>query len=140
MSHIRSKRLYEYLEKSGSLSQGPEAVALAKREYRRQYKREYKRQDKQRIEMRPGFKITEYEGICLRAKLYGFKTPTAYIQNLILSHQEEKVLIPKREILLRVLQSLSMAVISSMENNCDINISDLLSKAEADLLHYLHEA
>lgn len=131
MKHIRSIRLYTYLVESNIDFNDPEAVALAKQQYRRKYKREWKRTAKRKKELRPLFSEQEYTELCKRAKLLGLK-PTTYIRELVLTNQQNCELIPNRHILLELLQHVSMAA-NQNKNNA------LIEQAEQLLLDYIRK-
>lgn len=132
---IRSKALWTYLNELGVLTQGEEAIANAKREYRKQYKREHKRKSIKK-EVRPLFTPKEYEALCMRAKLFTL-CPTAYAREVILQAQQLTELIPYRDDLLSILQKVSVAVIASNTPLRFHELPQLLTEAEAQLLKYL---
>jgi len=132
---IRSKALWKYLHDTGALTQGKEAIATAKREYRKQYKREHRRKRKKK-DVRPLFNPKEYEALALRAHLFNL-CPTAYAREVILQAQELRELIPNRTHLMQILQKVSMALIASHNPERLPEVQPLLMEAETELLHYL---
>lgn len=132
---IRSKALWAYLNELGVLTQGEEAIAIAKREYRKQYKREHKRK-RIKKEVRPLFSPKEYEALSVRANLFNL-CPTSYAREVIMQAQQVTKLIPNRDELLSVLQKVSIAVIASNTLERLHELPQLLIEAEAQLLKYL---
>lgn len=134
MATIRSKRLYLYLLERNIDFEDSVALAQAKADYRKQYKKNWKQQSKKHRELRPTFTEAEYIELCKRADLLGL-TPTAYLRELILTNQENRKLIPHKEILLQVLQRLSMAINQSRSKHLSIQ---MFQEAEHLLLEYIN--
>ena|ERR1017187_810543 len=132
-----SKNLMNYLSEMGILGSSDEEIQTAKIEWRRKYKREWKSKSKKSKELRPGFTPQQFEEIGIRAKLYGLN-PTSYARELILSAQEHTDLIPRKDELLYILQSISMAEISLGKISQNSEARGLLLQAEELLLKYLN--
>ena len=132
-----NKNLINYLSEIGALGGSEEEITAGKIAWRRKYKRDWRSKNKKRKELRPGFTPQQFEEIGIRAKLYGLN-PTSYVRELILSAQEYIDLIPCRDQLLYILQSISMAEIALAKNNNTIEAKALLQQAEETLLSYLN--
>lgn len=135
---VRSTKLWEYLKERGLLEASPEDIAKAKADYRRMYKKVWKQNKIPKRELRPGFTLREYSEIKIRAKEMHL-TPTAYIKLLTLNSIANKATIPQRELLLAVLQRVSIAAIAVMKDESKRHIEEYVSNAETLLLHYLKE-
>jgi hypothetical protein len=105
----RSPKLAQYLEETGALDGTPEDIARAKIEYRKQYKAAHKKRGAgKHRELRPQFSFAEYGTIKHKAEALGL-APTAYVKAVALKY--DTGVLPEREALLRVFQTLSMAAI-----------------------------
>jgi len=131
-----NKNLINYLSEMGVLGGSSEEIRVAKIEWRRMYKREWKRNRKRNKQLRPDFTHQEFEEIRLRAKLYGLPM-TTYARELIISAQTEVDIIPCREQLMYILQSISMCEIALSKDRNSTEAHPLLLQAEEMLLHYL---
>jgi len=136
-AHSKSKALQQYLNDCGVLSGSPEAIKIAKKEYRLKYKREWAKSCRRNRNIRPCFTASEFEGIVARATLYGV-TVTTYVRNLVLSAQEGADLIPNKDQLMNVLQAVSMALIAFKKDSNSIEAQALIWQAETMLLQYLN--
>lgn len=132
----RSKPLYAYLLQSNVLHGTKEDIAQAKREYRRIYKREWKQRKRPRKEIRIEFTIREFGDIKVRAFEFGI-SHTAYARTVILSSVGLSQLIPHKDKLLKVLQIVSMACISSGNGIPSWQLANQLRNAEDILINYL---
>ncbi|HVW97072.1 MAG TPA: hypothetical protein VHA56_13965 [Mucilaginibacter sp.] len=133
---IRSKTLYAYLLKSNVLHGTQDDIALAKLEYRKIYKRQWKQQKRPRKEIRIEFTLKDFQAIKTKASVAGISY-TAYARNILLLSTGSQQLIPRKEVLLKVLQLISMAVIASTKN---MRLIQQLTEAEDLLLQYLKQA
>jgi len=134
---VRSQALFAYLQQAGVLNETLEAIALAKKDYRRLYKTRWKQRKQPLKEIR--FEVTskQYQAIKANA-LFNKLKPTAYCKNEILSIIETTPIIPQRDMLLQVLQLVSMAV-NGLRKDCghDLETAGLLGQAEKLLLTYV---
>ena len=133
----KQNRMLHYLSEMGVLGSSEEEIRSAKIEWRRKYKREWKSKNKKSKELRPCFTPQQFEEIGIRAKLYSLN-PTAYARDLILSAQEHSDLIPRKDELLYILQSVSMAEIALTKDRNRVEAQALLLQAEELLLKYLN--
>lgn len=133
----RSKVLFEYLQQSGVLHGTPEAIALAKKQYRTLYKKQWKQTRRPRKELRIDVTVKQYQLIKNRAVQYG-QTPTAYARNAILSIVTDTPVIARRDMLLRVLQAVGMALTGMQKGRAPCQLALLLEQAEQLLLTYLN--
>ena len=136
MKKVRSKALWKYLFEKGVLEGTDEEIQQAKREYRKQYKREWKLRRLKQKEIRPSFTIKEYQAIQQVAKKAGLK-PTGLARQLLLSHAEGNTFIHNRDILLQVLQNISIVAIHLVKQCPKEDYTKLIEKAEQLLLNYL---
>ena len=127
----------QYLADVGVLDSPDEVINEAKRVYRKQFKREWKKKNHRGKEVRPNVTNEQYASIVARAKLYGYRHPTTYVKDLILSETENKSLIPNKDELLNILQAVSMASIAFSKDPTSIEVQALISNAEIMLLQYL---
>ena len=135
---IRSKALYQYLLDADVLNGTKEAIAQAKREYRKQYKRHWKQTKRPRKEIRIEFTLKQYGIIKLKAYEYNLR-PTTYARNVILEATGTARMIVDRDLLLQVLQLVSMATIATVKNTLPTShISKLMQQAEIRLLEYIN--
>ena len=135
MSKARSPKLAQYLEETGALNGTPEDIARAKAEYRKAYKAEHKKKNSsRRNELRPQFSFAEYDQIRHKAEIMGL-TPTAYVKAVSLRYNTG--VLPGKETLLYVLQTLAMATIllerdghptATSLREAEIRLSDYLKK------------
>ena len=139
MRRIRSKQLWQYLHDSGALHGTEADIALAKREYVKHYKKQW-RQNRlvKKIEIRPGFTPSEYQQLKARAGQAG-NNPTTFVTNLVRAVLKEKHTIPNRDLLLKVLQALSIAsvALSRPKTIQEQETGELLHNTELMLLSYL---
>ena len=106
---VRSAKLARYLEETGALNGSPEAIARAKSAYRKAYKAENKKKNASKHSaLRPQFTLAEYEAIKEKVETLGL-TPTAFLKAVALKY--DVGILPDRETLLYVLQTLAMATI-----------------------------
>lgn len=101
---VRSKRLFAFLEARGLLDGTEAEITAAKRAFRKQYKKDWKqyRRVKKR-ELCCLFTPEEYEAIRNEAKRIGLR-PSTYGREVILASENNRLLIPHRPELLKVLQ------------------------------------
>lgn len=105
----RSPKLAQYLEETGAINGSPEDIARAKIEYRKAYKAEHKKKSASKHnELRPQFTPPEYEAVKEKADALGI-TPTAYVKAVSLNY--DTGILPHKDVLLNVLQILSMTTI-----------------------------
>lgn len=131
MKKIRSKKLFEYLQSVGVLSQGAEAIAKARKEYRKRYKREWKKNRNVPIkEIRPCFSLKDYLDIQVRACEFGV-SPTSYVKQVVLLELNNKKMVPHIGELKKVLQLLGIA------QNSYGDMVVCLPEAEKLLLDYI---
>ena len=133
---IRSKPLYTYLLDSGVLNGTPEEIDCAKCAYRRIYKQQWKQRKRPRNEIRIEFTLKQYATIKSKAIGYGLN-PTSFSRNITLASVELTPVIPNKDILLQVLQLISMAAIASEKNISSRQLSAQLAHAEKLLLTYV---
>jgi hypothetical protein len=133
---VHSKALYEYLLKSGVLHGTDEDIALAKLEYRKIYKRQWKQRTRPRKEIRIEVTQKDFQTIKTKALELGV-SHTGYARGVLLSSIGLKQLIPHKQILLKVLQLISMAVIGSTKNTQSWRQWEQMGEAERLLLLYL---
>ncbi len=137
MKKVRSKALWKFLFEKGVIPNGTEEeITEAKKEYRRLYKKAWKRSRKKQKEIRPSFTIKEYQAIQQVAEKAGLK-PTTLARQLLLSHSEGNAFIPNRDILLQVLQNISIVAIHLVTQFPKEDYTILIEKAEQLLLNYL---
>ena len=136
MKKVRSKALWKYLFEKGVLEGTDEEIQQAKREYRKQYKREWKLRRLKQKEIRPSFTIKEYQAIQQVAIKAGLK-PTTFARQVLLAHAEGNAFIPNRDILLQVLQNISIVAIHLVKQFPKEDYTILIEKAEKLLLNYL---
>ena len=137
MRKVRSKALWKFLLEKGVLEGTEEEIQQAKREYRKQYKREWKLRRLKQKEIRPSFTIKEYQAIQQVAEKAGLK-PTGLARQLLLAHSEGNTFIPNRDILLQVLQNISIVAIHLVKQfPKEDDYTLLIEKAEQLLLTYL---
>lgn len=135
---IRSKLLYQYLLESGVLNGTPEAIGLAKREYRKRYKKQWKGQQRLKKEIRFEITLNQFQKLKLKARAYDLRH-TTYTKQIVLASIEQSPVIPYREVLEKVLQLISMATTASI-NEGTTRVKEqtaLLLQAETYLLNYL---
>jgi hypothetical protein len=150
MRKIASKKLFLYLQETGALASGDEAIITeAKRAYRRQYKREHRLKQKglPKKELRPSFTERQYHDLILKAKRNGYK-PTVYIKELVIATLNgQPNLLPFRERLTSVLQNIMLAnnSIHSIKAGAFVitidqlnEIEILIKEAEERLTEYLY--
>jgi hypothetical protein len=135
---VRSKALYQYLLASGALEGTPEAIGMAKLAYRKQYKKLWRQNKRPRKELRIGVTLKQFQGIKMRAREYNLSHTSYARQVLLASVEADGYFIPYRDKLEKVLQLVSMAAIAATRQTIVTNdLSDWLSQAETELLHYL---
>lgn len=123
----------QYLEETGALHGSPEDIARAKAEYRKAYKAENKKKNASKLhELRPQFSSPEYDTVREKAEALGL-TPTAYLKTVGLAY--DTGVLPHRDVLLNVLQMLSMAAIVLERESHPAAAS--LHDAEKMLVEYL---
>lgn len=129
----RSAKLAQYLEETGAINGSPEDILRAKARYRREYKAEHKKNNAAKWhELRPQFTSLEYETVKRNADALGL-TPTAYVKAVSLAY--DTGILPNKETLLNVLQTLSMATIQLERSGHPTAAS--LHEAETRLTEYL---
>lgn len=136
MKKVRSKALWKFLFEKGVLEGTDEEIQQAKREYRKQYKKVWKQSRRKIKEIRPCFTVKEYNTIQQVAQKAGLK-PITFAQQVLLAHAEGNAFIPNRDILLQVLQNISIVAIHLVKQFPKENYTLLIEKAEQLLLHYL---
>jgi len=139
MRKIRSPKLFQYLLDSGVLDKTEAEIASAKRAYRKEYDRIWKKNSRvKKKEIRPGFTQREYDELKARARQVGYN-PTAYVKSLVQAVLREKHVIPNRDLLLKVLQALSIASIALSRPRTiqEKETGELLHNTELMLLSYL---
>lgn len=137
---IRSKALWQFISDTGALNGSEEDIAKAKAEYRKIYKRNWKRnrQIPQR-EMRPCFTLKEYREIWLKANEAGMN-PTSFFKEQVLCILTNTISKKDREMLLQVLQCISVCSIGLEKSNIDLTeLQFNISKAEELLIQYLKQ-
>jgi hypothetical protein len=135
----RSKALYAYLLDTGVIHGTPEEIAMAKRSYRRLYKMRWKQGRIEKKEIRVEFTLKQFSSIKVRALEAGL-THTTYARNAILFAAEAKQPIPHKDMLLQILQLVSMAAIAAAKNTIPLNqLSTMLYQAESHLIQYLKQ-
>lgn len=132
----RSKALWKYLFEKGVLDGTDREIAEAKAEYRRQYKRMWKARRLKQFELRPCFTGKEYDRILIAAKRAGLK-PTTFARELLLVQSGNTDFIPNKEVLLQVLQYITIAAIELSKNTTGKTSTEIIEKAEKLLLNYL---
>ena len=137
MKKVRSKALWKFLFEKGVIPNGTEEeITAAKKEYRCIYKREWKQRRLKQKEIRPSFTLKEYQAIQQVATKAGLK-PTGLARQLLLSRSEGNAFIPNRDILLQVLQNISIVAIHLVKQCPKEDYTKLIEKAEQLLLNYL---
>jgi len=136
---IRSKKLWQYLIETNALNGTEEDIIKAKVQYRKMYKREWKK--KQRLpkkELHPVFSLKEFHIIKLKANKVGLH-PSTYVKQIVIASLQSTDLLPNKEQLQKVLQLISISVISLKSNQLNLSqIAIQLEEAEKLLLQYLH--
>lgn len=131
---IRSRPLFEYLLKADVLNGTPEQIAHAKKVYRNQYKRNWKLRKRPVKEVR--FTVTLKQFVALKTQAQAAAMPhTSYVRHVALSSIGQPM--PETELLLSVLQNISMASIAIARNMPMAEISALIQRAENTILQYL---
>jgi predicted DNA binding CopG/RHH family protein len=133
---IRSKALYAYLQESSVLAGTEEDIIRAKLEYRKMYKRQWKQQRKPRKEIRIDVTLKDFHAIRAAAVAAGMPH-TTYVRLLVLSSLGVQQYIPHKDVLLKVLQLISMAAIASAKSFYSLQLIEQLTQAEYILLNYL---
>lgn len=141
---IRSENLYRHLLQKGVLFAPDEVIKEEKRIYRKLYKRNWKRnQLKEKPELRPSFTKSERKIIENAAKNRGL-TPTAFVRQSAIAQAENKAVIANKEMLMLILQKVSMAGILVAGKKAThlfgselIDADKLLLDSESLLMEYL---
>lgn len=134
---IRSQALLVYLLENKIDFQDATSLAEAKREYTRLYKRTWKLKTKKIKEVRPTFDCVQYSELEKRASLYGFTSVTTYARELLLSSFQNRELVPNKEDLYLVLQFISRAQNTLIQESDIYEVKKLLDQAEVLLIQYL---
>jgi len=133
---IRSRALFTYLQQAGVLNDTPEVITLAKKRYRRLYKMRWKKRSRPRKEIRFEITLRQFQAINANAVRCAVK-PTTYCKNMVLSAVETHSLIPRRDVLLQVLQHLGMAITTLQKHGMSHEAITRLTRAEQQLLTYI---
>ena len=134
---VRSKDLWNYLLQSGALESQDEAIIQnAKRIYRKMYKRDWERKNRNIRELRIRFSFKQMNEIARHSKLFNLNC-TSYAKEVILTSQENRIMIPCREELLGILKDVGMAI-NILSEKPDAKVQTLLYKAEIQLIDYLN--
>jgi hypothetical protein len=121
---IRSQQLFLFLESTGALNGTEADIALAKKKYRTLYKKVWaKERQSKKKEIHILFSPKEYEEIQRKAKSMG-TNPTKLLRNILLASLKSTEPIPHKEMLLKILQALSIS-------NMGLNKSKYLYPDEA---------
>lgn len=135
----RSKPLYEYLLAAGMLGASEEAIAEARRQYRRDYKKRWKKERTRHKEIRIALTLRQFNDVKVKAYCMNLRH-TPYARAVLLSATEGKALIANRDILLKILQIVSMSAIAAKRNSVSVwQLADQMEQAERMLLEYLQE-
>jgi hypothetical protein len=136
---IRSKALYAYLLDTGVLYGTPEQISRAKCDYRKLYKMQWKQGRREKKEIRIEFTVKQFIGIKARAEEARL-THTAYARDAILFVAGAKQSVPHKDVLLQILQLVSMVAIAAAKNTISLKqLSTMLYQAETQLIQYLKQ-
>jgi hypothetical protein len=142
---IRSKALWQYLNGSGVLAQGEDAIEEAKRRYRKEYKRKW---NANRIikkhDVRLTFTPKEYKELKIRAVRMGYR-PATYATKAIQAAITGKEVIPHKDMLLRAFQHVGICanILAKNKYKYPLEAEDILRylmQAEAILAAYIQNA
>jgi len=132
---IKSNALYSYLQQTGALHGSPEALALAKREYRRLYKKQWKRKWKSK-EMRITVTRQQFEAVVSMATAQHMKY-TVYARSIILQAVGIHASPISKHQLQQVLQIIGMAITGITKQTLSMQqVAAQLQQTEAILIPY----
>lgn len=139
---VKSKKLRQYLEERNAFNSTPEEFISLKQQYRKEYKREWANNRLPHHELRPALTLKEYSDIKKMARESGYKNPTAFTKNLILSSLQGKPIAPDRDLLLTISQKVGMSINLLKNPYTFLDKSELikfLTEAENILLEYIRK-